>query len=173
MTYIPPGKIRVSEALERFVREAQGDSLHDLDEEAQDRAARPFRDMLAVGHLKSRLWQEEEGYEVGIPSDMWGGRRIWADGSIGMMVTIEANRRWANGYALVSEAQFEGILQNLPQILPVSSLAISESNYVPPYLRYMLELVERFDLEPGYKFDKEKMQEWILNNPDRLLMSKE
>src|SRR4051812_16531264 len=161
MTYVPPDRMNAAQALERFVRETQGGNLYDLDEEAQDRAVRPIRDMLITGQLEAWLFQEEDGHQVAVPGHRWAGRKIWEDASVGIMTTIEIDGQWVTGRVLVSRAQLEDILKDLSQISSASAPATPKPSYVPPFIRYMLELVERFDLEPGYKFDRDRMADWI------------
>jgi hypothetical protein len=71
------------------------------------------------------------------------------------------------GYLVVSQDEFEQLLERIePQFVPaLVQVSSAAAGYIPPYLEYLLDVAQRFDLTAEYRFARESMADWIQENP--------
>lgn len=125
----------------------------------RDLARSPVRESMAQGRISAFVF-EESGRQHPIPAWLWNGSDLWARAYDRCLVKVSLEERTVSGYLLVDKAAFERLLTPTPLIPELDA-----QGYIPPYVAYLLDVAERFDLTPGYRFMRELMADWILANP--------
>lgn len=124
----------------------------------RDLARNPVREALAQEQIPAFVF-EETGRQHPIPPWLWDGSGLWAHAYDSCLVKVPIEGRIVPGYLVVDRAAFQRLLMPAP-----SDPAPSEQGYIPPYVAYLLEIAERFDLTPDYRFTREHMGDWIFAN---------
>jgi len=152
---IPRDRLRLNAALDWF---HTGHSDHAGFDWVAVRARRdhPMRAALADGALKAWLLTED-GPQVAIPRDLWVGRFLWSEAYSSALVTARIRGQVVTGYLIVDADAFMALV-GTGDSPATTQPASTPPAYVPPHLAYMLDLLERFNLTPGYKYNKEIMK---------------
>lgn len=158
---IPQDRLRLNAALDWF---HTGHSDHAGFDWIAERVRRdhPVRTALASGTLKAWLLTEK-GYQILVPLELWTGQFLWQEAYSTALVTARIGDRAVTGYLVVDIDAFMALV-SAGDASAMPRHAPSPPVYVPPYLVYMLELVERLDLTKDYKYNKETLTDWILKD---------
>lgn len=125
----------------------------------RDLARNPMREALAQERVPAYVF-EETGRQHPIPAWLWDGSGLWAHAYETCLVKVPLEERTVPGYLLVDRAAFERLLTPAPPAPNPDG-----PSYTPPYLAYLLEVAERFDLTADYRFTRDLMKDWIVANP--------
>lgn len=128
----------------------------------RDLARSPIREALAQERVPAYVF-EETGRQHLIPAWLWDGSELWAQAYESGLVKVPLEGRAVPGYLVVDADAFAALVE-IGDPPAATQAAPSRPAYMPPYLAYMLELLERFDLTPDYKYNKEIMKHVIEND---------
>ncbi len=161
--YLPPGWLRTEDGLARYVQHVHGQDYLSLADPVVEDVAETFRGLLVEGLIRSCLFDEETGRRTELDRTAWAGSKLWEAACPSMNLLWDADGAFVYGKPLLLEVDLEKHFAE-----QASAPAETEKHTLgehSAYLPYMLEVSERFDLKPGYKFHKQRMIDWIIANP--------
>ncbi len=125
----------------------------------RDLTHHPLREALARGDVQAFV-MEETGQQHSIPRWLWDGAGLWGHAYDSHLVKVPFGAGPVSGYLLVDTQGFDRLLGRSAKTVTPEDLA-----YMPPYVAYLLEVADRFDLTADYRFDHDLMAKWIEANP--------
>lgn len=161
--YLPPAQITLFNALTAYCTRQAGRPWDELEEDELQRVALSVRDALASGRLIASC-VGPNGFARKVDSEFFIGLRMWEAAFDPATVSIELDDGPWTGRLVVNREEFEAAVDQPV----VADLSHNMAGYVPPYVAFMLDLVERFELVKGYKFQRESIARWLLENPSEV-----
>ncbi|MDP4006315.1 hypothetical protein [Methylobacterium sp. NEAU K] len=167
---LPDERIELRRALDWLHHGDEYSSGFDWHRERQN-PNHPLRHALVNGVIDGWCIRED-GKEFKISRHQWAGQYLWLEAYSTCLQTVECGDEFQSGYLLIDRLAF------VSKFFPKTPTAPASSDAQPdflsfPYISFMNEIVYRFDLSPKYRFKKEILQEWIVENfPSGLERSK-
>lgn len=161
--YIPKNRLRLNKALDWFHTGHPDNSGFDWIAE-RTRHDHPVRWALVDGTLKS--WAlTEQGEQFEILPEHWAGMFLWPGAYSSSLENVSIGNRIVAGYLVVDAEAFASLLR-ADDVAATIKQTPTPFSYMPPYLAYMLDLVERYDISSDYKFNKNTMVRLIVDDKE-------
>lgn len=158
---LPDDRIYLRRALDWLHNGSEDSYGFDWHHERQD-TNHPLRHALVNGEIESWCIRED-GRQFKIPRYHWSGQRLWLEAYSTSLQTVECDGSLQQGYLIIDRRAFISALFPTAPIITNGSEA-SGGILAFPYIHFMEEVIYRFDLEPGYRFLKKPMVDWMIKH---------
>ena len=161
---LPSGQVLLRDAIRSFCSCREGKPADNIDLQRFQELIDPIRTTLLDGRIKVTCIKRDGGRTT-VSGDAFVDEKTWwaivyAPGSVPIRPKVGIE----DGHLVVVQAEFDTVTLEQVDCASGPSLGTSTASAaeIPKFLRFALELADRFDLTEDYNFDKKAMRLAIL-----------